>query len=656
LLPLGPTEKCLNDIEIEAGYSRMKSWPVIPFDCEVSLSDRWSAFEAIISNNQRKMVTYNATTALMPFFYHQFHDECSMNAINGDSQEVSQTDYMMSSSQFTLCLTGTQSQDNNTNHFQRPANLRSIWDLRLVSWMLRPDVSDDQIEWSTFKSGFSHLGPDSTAELYDGMPIVSRGLMEARMDLSLLHTLYPLINEQLIRQDLLRSLENIEAPVQSILTSMECRGVGFYPQRLKKVESKLSARIDELEARSRAITQDSAFLLSSPQQVSQYLFDMLKLNIPEGLVSKTKSSHRSTSEEALKAIKANAIARTGSAPEILDIILEFRTLSKLLTTYIRPLPLLCVRGEGKSKKTPSRMHPQWMMTAVRTGRLSCRKPNLQQLPSDAVFGVKPRDAFVPSAREGMCVFACDYSQKEVRILAHMSNDEALISLFRGDANTDIYKQMASLIRNKPAESITSEERAQFKQVTLALLYGMSPNQVAKKLSISKSAAQQTMNDFFRRFRRVKSWMEETKQSARRNGYVLTIAGRRRYLNDIRSEDNGKRSQAERQAINTVIQGSAADLMKTAMIQLSENLQFWQEGTSSSCAGEFAAATNARPKMVLQIHDEVLLELSFNEEDIKKMQAVAVKSCCRDCEELFNLKVPLLLKCSCGLSFGSMKEI
>ena len=588
------------------------------------------------------MVTYNATTALMPFYYHQFHDECSMSAIDGGSQG-SQIDCTMSSSQFTSCLTGTQ-EDNPP--FQRPANLRSIWDLRLVSWMLRPDVSEDQIEWSTFKSGFSHLRPDSAAQWYNGMPIVSRGLTEARMDLALLHSLYPLINEQLIRQDLLRSLEHIEAPVQSILTSMECRGVGFYPQRLKKVESKLSARIDALEDRSRIVTQDSGFLLSSPQQVSRYLFDTLKLNVPEGLVSKTKSSHRSTSEEALKAIKADAVARTGSAPEIIDIILEFRTLSKLLTTYIRPLPRLCVRGEGKSKKNPARIHPQWMMTAVRTGRLSCRKPNLQQLPSDAVFGVKPRDAFVPSAREGMCVFACDYSQKEVRILAHMSNDEALISLFRGDASTDIYKQMASLIRNKPAESITADERAQFKQVTLALLYGMSSNQVAKKLSISKAGAQQTMNDFFRRFRRVKAWMEETKQSARRNGYVLTIAGRRRYLNDIRSEDNGKRSQAERQAINTVIQGSAADLMKTAMIQLSENLQTWEEGTSAG----------ARPKMVLQIHDEVLLELNFKEGDIKKMQTIAVKSCCRDCEELFNLKVPLLLKCSCGLSFGSMREI
>jgi DNA polymerase I-like protein with 3'-5' exonuclease and polymerase domains len=353
---------------------------LVPF-CHplTSISHPNSAFEAIISNNLRKMVTYNATTALMPFYYHQFHD--SMNEIGGESQ-VSQIDSMLSSSsQFTSYLTA--SQDDNHSHFQRPANLRSIWDLRLVSWMLRPDVSDDQLEWSTFKSGFSHLVPDSTIISYDGMPIVSRGLMEARSDLALLHSLYPLINEQLIRQDLLRSLENIEAPVQSILTSMECRGVGFYPQRLKRVESQLSARIDELEARSRAFTNDSDFLLSSPQQVSQYLFDTLKLNVPEGLTSKTKSSHRSTSEEALKAIKSDATAKTGSAPEILDIILEFRTLSKLLTTYIRPLPRLCVRGKGKSKKTPSRIHPQWMMTAVRTGRLSCRKPNLQQLPSDA---------------------------------------------------------------------------------------------------------------------------------------------------------------------------------------------------------------------------------------------------------------------------------
>ena len=144
-----------------------------------------------------------------------------------------------------------------------------------------------------------------------------------------------------------------------------------------------------------------------------------------------------------------------------------------------------------------------------------------------------------------------------------------------------------------------------------------------------------MNDFFRRFRRVKSWMEEIKQGARRNGYVLTIAGRRRYLNDIRSDDNGKRIQAERQVINTVNQGSAADLMKTAMIQLSENLQLqssWQEG-GVAAVGELsasAAVRSPRPQKVLQIHDEMLLELQFKEEDIKQLQAIALKSCCRDC--------------------------
>lgn len=332
----------------------------------------------------RKMVTYNATTALMPFYHHQFHDECSsMSATTDGQSQVSQIETMLSSSQFTASLTGASQDDNQYNSFQRPANLRSIWDLRLVSWMLRPDVNEDQLEWSTFKSGFPHLVPSGSTLPCDDMPIISRGLMDTRADLALLHSLYPLINEQLIRKDLLRSLENIEAPVQSILTSMECRGVGFYPQRLKRVESQLTARIDELEARGRAVTRDSDFLLSSPQQVSQYLFDKLQLKVPDGIISKTKSSHRSTSEEALKAIKSDVMARTGSAPEILDIILEFRTLNKLLTTYIRPLPLLCVRAKGKSKKTPSLIHPQWMMTAVRTGRLSCRKPNLQQLPSDA---------------------------------------------------------------------------------------------------------------------------------------------------------------------------------------------------------------------------------------------------------------------------------
>lgn len=146
----------------------------------------------------------------------------------------------------------------------------------------------------------------------------------------------------------------------------------------------------------------------------------------------------------------------------------------------------------------------------------------------------------------MSLFACDYSQKEVRILAHMSGDEAMIALFRGDPRVDIYRQMSSVILNKPADTVTDKERAQFKQITLAILYGMSANQVSTKLCISKANAQQLMSDFFRRFRRIKIWMDSTKAYARDNLFVQTIAGRKRYLDDINSDDHSKRSQAERQ--------------------------------------------------------------------------------------------------------------
>ena len=156
----------------------------------------------------------------------------------------------------------------------------------------------------------------------------------------------------------------------------------------------------------------------------------------------------------------------------------------------------------------------------------------------------PRDAF--ATNEGMCLFACDYSQKEVRILAHMSGDEALIALFRCDHKVDVYRQMASVITNKPADTVTDKERNQFKQITLAILYGMSANQVSTKLCISKSNAQQLMSDFFRRFRGIKIWMDSTKAYARSHCFVKTIAGRKRYLDDINSNDNAKRSQAERQ--------------------------------------------------------------------------------------------------------------
>ncbi|KAL7542317.1 hypothetical protein ACHAXR_011673 [Thalassiosira sp. AJA248-18] len=633
LLPLGPTNES-SSTQQELEYKRMEDWPVIPFHCDVSLSDRWSAFEAILLNSGTKLVTYNATVSLLPFYRHLDDDIPSQSHCGGRTF-----------SQFAACLSG-KNFDTESQGQLLYGSLRSIWDLRLVSWMLRPHATDSELEFSAFQAGFAHIVEHQKPPSSD-MPTLMQGLADAKNNLEFIHSLYPIMNTQLADGGLLGALEHIEAPVQSILSSMESRGIGFYPPRLKKIENDLVSRIEQLETQSQSITGDPDFLLSSPQQVSAFLFDVLKLSIPAG-PTKTKagSSHRSTSQSALNAIKAEMTSRTGSSPQIIDIILEFRGLNKLLTTYIRPLPKVCRRVKRK-KNSPARIYPQWMQTAVRTGRLSCRKPNLQQIPNAGAFGVVPRDAFV--TEEGLCLFACDYSQKEVRILAHMSGDEALISLFRGDPKVDIYKQMSSLIRNKPITEISDVERAQFKQVTLAILYGMSPNQVAKNLSISKSNAQQMINAFFRRFRRVKAWMDETKTFARRNSYVKTIAGRKRFLDDINSDDNSKSSEAERQAINTVIQGSAADLMKKAMINMQTTLTMhWRDDVDP-------IGTSNRPRMILQIHDEVILEVRFNERDIKRLQTIAQKSCCLDCEDFFGLKVPLLLKCSAGRKWGAMKE-
>ena len=236
--------------------------------------------------------------------------------------------------------------------------------------------------------------------------------------------------------------------------------------------------------------------------------------------------------------------RRGQQPHrIIEIILEFRSLNKILTTYARPLPLFArdVSALGSRKKKRSkrskkqstdsnqsiqRIHPNWMQTAVRTGRLSCRKPNIQQVPTEGAFGTNIRGSFRASSSE-KCLFACDYSQNEIRILAHMSNDQALIGMFRSQEEIDIYKQMSAAIRGIRIEDVTDDDRKISKQVTLAILYGMGVPQVASSLSVSHQTARQHLDAFYRRFSGVKRWMDATKEGARRNSYVTTITGRRR---------------------------------------------------------------------------------------------------------------------------------
>jgi DNA polymerase-1 len=337
---------------------------------------------------------------------------------------------------------------------------------------------------------------------------------------------------------------------------MELLGIGLFPHRLSKIERKVERRLGELHLQACECNDGNPISLSSPPQVAHLLYDVLGVTVQSRIANLNKNStsqHQSTSETTLLEIKSiysssNSNPNQAKVARIVDILLEYRSSSKLLTAFLRPLQRLAQPYDsGKSntdniessKRIIHSIHPMWMQTCVQTGRLSCRKPNMQQIPREggiSMDGCSPRDAFCASTKDSV-LFTCDYSQNEVRILAHMSNDRSLIEAFQHEHKaSDIYKQMSSFITGKEIEEISPQERASTKQVVLAILYGMGVNQVASKLHLDKMSAQKIIAAFYQRFHGIPKWMEQVKESARKNGYVTTVAGRRRYV-DINSSDS-----------------------------------------------------------------------------------------------------------------------
>jgi DNA polymerase I-like protein with 3'-5' exonuclease and polymerase domains len=223
-------------------------------------------------------------------------------------------------------------------------------------------ASFKDLEFGCIEQGFTHLMPDVPDPCNDALAALARGIFEAKKNLILINNLHPIMHDQLVQNDLLPALEKIEAPVQSLLSAMEYRGIAFYPNRLLNAQSQLEGHVQQLEEESRRITKDADFLLSSPQQVSAFLFDVLKLSMPAGLVTKTKegSSHRSTSEETLNAMRAEMILRTGKPHPFIDVVLKFRRHNKMLTGFIKPLPGFCYKEQPEDFYP--RIHPQWMQT------------------------------------------------------------------------------------------------------------------------------------------------------------------------------------------------------------------------------------------------------------------------------------------------------
>lgn len=374
---------------------------------------------------------------------------------------------------------------------------------------------------------------------------------------------------------------DLEMPLTAVLTAMETNGIRVDVPFLQRMRSELQQRIAARAAQVHALV-GRPFNLDSPKQLGEVLFDQLQFRV----VRKTKTT-RSTDAETLEALAAE----TGHA--LPGLILEYRELQKLLGTYVEALPAAVSRRTG-------RVHTSYHQTGAITGRLSSSEPNLQNIPVRTELGRQIRRAFVPRTADERLIVA-DYSQIELRVLAHFCQDEALIQAFT--ENRDVHAFVASQVNNVPLEAVTKEMRSRAKAVNFGIIYGQTAFGLAQGTGMSRTEAQAFIDDYFRRYPKIRGFIDQCIADARRDGYVRTIYGRRRPIPDIHSRNQGLRNQAERLSVNTVIQGSAADLIKVAMVKLHQRI----------------VSEKLPLRMLLQVHDELVFEAPRSEAE--RMSAI-----------------------------------
>jgi DNA polymerase-1 len=367
-------------------------------------------------------------------------------------------------------------------------------------------------------------------------------------------------------------------PLIKVLSGMERHGVRLDLEDLKEITSSLREDILILEKEIFYLA-GTEFNISSPKQLGDILFLKLKLDEKARM---TKTKQFITSEEILQ--------RLVSKHPIVERVLEYRGLKKLLSTYVEALPLLVDKKTG-------RIHTCFNQTVAATGRLSSNNPNLQNIPIRDERGRQIRKAFVP---EKGCIFlSADYSQIELRLMAHLSKDEGMIADFL--SGNDIHAATASKIFGVPINEVTREMRSRAKTANFGIIYGISSFGLAERLTIGRKEAKELIDGYFNSYPGVKLYMDESIRAARELGYVKTMFGRRRYLRDIHSRNQVVRGMAERNAINAPIQGSAADIIKIAMVRIYERLQ----------------SERLQSKMILQVHDELIFEVPEAELDALK---------------------------------------
>ena len=410
--------------------------------------------------------------------------------------------------------------------------------------------------------------------------------------------------EPLLENETLDLYKNIEVPLIDVLAEIEMAGVLVDSDKLKKLSKRLEKDLIKAEEEIYE-TAEERFSINSPKQLSQILFEKFELPV----IKKTKTGY-STDISVLE-----ELAEKHPLPEK---ILNYRQLSKLKSTYVDTLP------EEVNKKT-GRVHTSFNQTVAATGRLSSSDPNLQNIPIKSDIGKEIRAAFI--VEEGNSMLSADYSQIELRIMAHLSDDPALIAAFqRGE---DVHSRTAAEIMGRALEEVGENERRMAKAVNFGIIYGLSTFGLSRQLKISPKEAKAFIDQYFQLYKNVKSFMEETVKESAERGYTKTLMNRKRYLPDLNSKNHQARKAAERIAINSPVQGSAADLIKVAMINLSSKLK----------------TNNMRSRMILQVHDELIFECVPNEES--ELESLVKQ----EMEGVFDLKAPLIVDTGWGANWN-----
>ena len=483
-----------------------------------------------------------------------------------------------------------------------------LWDTMIAHYLIQPELRHNMDYMAEVYLNYQTIhideliGPKgkqqrsmrdlSPAEVYE------YAAEDADITLRLKNVLEPKLKEAGVEQ----LFYDIEMPLVRVLAEMEMNGVCLDTASLQETSKIFTNRMLELESRIYELAGEP-FNIASPKQVGDILFGKMKIiDKPK----KTKTGQYVTSEEVLQQLKHKS--------EIVEDILEHRGLKKLLGTYIDTLPHLINKRTGH-------IHTSFNQTITATGRLSSSDPNLQNIPIRGEDGKEIRKAFIPEP--GCLFFSADYSQIELRVMAHLSGDEHMLEVFR--EGKDLHAATAATIYKKDISEVTRDERTKSKRANFGIIYGITVFGLAERLDISRDESKQLIDGFFQTFPQVHDYMEASKQLARERGYAETVFHRRRYLPDINSRNATVRNFAERNAINAPIQGSAADIIKVAMIRIYERFK----------------AEGIRSKMILQVHDE--LNFSVFPDEKEHVEHIVLE----EMQNAYQLKVPLIADCGWG---------